>query len=202
MTKSLNMINETRFAPLPVIVVPGLSDSGPGHWQSLWEEENPHFHRIELQDWYQVDPEQWLAAIDRAVARCDRAPIAIAHSLGCAALAKWVDLKRGTVAGAMLVAPPDVERTDHSYDISRFAPVPRTKFPFPSTVVASNDDPWCSIARAQWMATCWGSTFVSAGPCGHINVAAGFGPWPSGKTILGQLISAVRGPCPDSGLSR
>jgi Serine hydrolase len=37
----------------------------------------------------------------------------------------------------------------------------------------------------------WGSQFFDAGPCGHINVTAGFGSWPDGEDILAMLIREI-----------
>ncbi|WP_437748046.1 alpha/beta hydrolase [Sorangium sp. So ce1504] len=33
-----------------------------------------------------------------------------------------------------------------------------------------------------------GLVTIQAGPCGHINVDAGFGPWPEGERLLAALI--------------
>jgi uncharacterized protein len=29
-----------------VLVLPGIGSSGPHHWQTLWQAENPHFERV------------------------------------------------------------------------------------------------------------------------------------------------------------
>jgi len=55
-------------------------------------------------------------------------------------------------------------------------------------VVASSDDPYCTPERAEAFARAWGSQLIHAGPCGHINVDAGFGPWPEGERLLAGLI--------------
>jgi len=43
-------------------------------------------------------------------------------------------------------------------------------------LVASSDDPYCTMQRASDFAEAWGSEFVSAGEAGHINVESGHGP--------------------------
>jgi predicted alpha/beta hydrolase family esterase len=37
-----------------------------------------------------------------------------------------------------------------------------------------------------------GVRFVNAGPCRHINVAAGVGPWPAEQKILDELVREAR----------
>lgn len=176
----------------PILILPGLSDSGPKHWQTHWEEKHPEFIRVTHRDWYDPEPAEWLDSIDQAIRNCDMPPVVVAHSLGCVALAHWVRLTAGQLSGAMLVAPADAERTDTPHDISKFAPLPRVRFAFPSILVASTNDPWCTFDRAQTIAALWGSKLVNAGACGHINVAAGFGPWPEGERLLRDHVAHTR----------
>lgn len=35
----------------PVLIIPGWGDSGPTHWQTLWERANPAFRRVVQRDW-------------------------------------------------------------------------------------------------------------------------------------------------------
>lgn len=58
---------------------------------------------------------------------------------------------------------------------------------FPSVVVASSDDSWMRLERAAHWADLWGSDLVNLGASGHINEAAGFGPWPEGLALLQRL---------------
>ncbi len=120
--------------------------------------------------------------------------ILAAHSLGCLAVAWWAELSPQPygwpVAGALLVAPADVDRADAPEALKGFAPSPRTPLPFPSILVASQDDPWISIERAHSLAVDWGSHFVDAGPQGHINAASGLGWWQEGQELLGRVIAA------------
>jgi hypothetical protein len=71
--------------------------------------------------------------------------------------------------------------------IEGFVPVPRTRLPFASIVVASADDVFCDLAYSRALADAWGSRFVDVGPHGHINTDAGFGPWPAGEALLDEL---------------
>jgi hypothetical protein len=122
--------------------------------------------------------------------------ILVGHSLGCALIAHLAgerpDLRIG---GALLVAPADVDREDCvSPQVREFAPMPIARLPFRSAVVASMNDPYMTIERARVLAKAWGAGIVNAGSCGHINVAAGFGPWPAGERILKELVSECRLP--------
>jgi predicted alpha/beta hydrolase family esterase len=98
--------------------------------------------------------------------------------------------RRDQVAGALLVAPPDVERPDAHPILRRFAPAPRMTFPFPAIVAASTDDPYAAIARAHGCAARWGADFRDVGALGHINADSGLGEWPEGQAMLVELGAA------------
>ncbi|ODU21872.1 MAG: esterase [Sphingomonas sp. SCN 67-18] len=182
-----------RHHPL-VLTVPGLNGSGPSHWQSLWESARPDTVRVELGMWSQPHRNAWITKIDQAIRGLDRPVILVAHSLGCLAVAWWAELSGQPygwpVAGALLVAPADVDRADARDELKRFGPSPTTPLPFPSIVVASDDDPWISPDRARSLAASWGSHFESAGPIGHINAASGIGWWQEGQQLLERVIRA------------
>src|SRR5205814_7192646 len=113
--------------------------------------------------------------------------VLVAHSLGCLAAVHWAGVRSRAVAGALLVAPPDVE-DDWAALVKDFAPIPTAPLPFPSIVVTSTDDPYAEIARTQFWARAWGSRLVSLGAAGHVNADAGYGPWPAGLELLAPLM--------------
>jgi predicted alpha/beta hydrolase family esterase len=177
-------------APL-IFTVPGLWNSGPKHWQSLWERSLPNCRRIEQEEWAAPQCEDWIANINAAITAAGNAPIFFAaHSAGCIAVAHWAQNSGNAVRGALLVAPADSEREGYPEAAQGFRPIGLGKLPFPSVVVTSNDDPWLTLDRAKYFADGWGSRFVNIGSGGHINADAGFGPWPQGKELLQQLIDA------------
>jgi predicted alpha/beta hydrolase family esterase len=183
-----------------VLTVPGLNSSGPSHWQSLWEASRPDTVRAELGMWTCPHRNSWVTKLDQAI-RTARAPvILVAHSLGCQAVAWWAELSGQPygwpVAGALLVAPADVDRRDAPAELSGFAPTPAGALPFPSILVASRDDPWIEIGRARSLAGKWGSHFVDVGTLGHINAASGIGDWIEGQALLHRLIDATAGDVP------
>lgn len=166
--------------------VPGLGSSGPAHWQTLFEQADPHFSRVEQREWDAPDRAEWVATLDQALAGSDlRRAVLVAHSLGCATVAHWAARYGRVVKGAFLVAPADVE-TAHfaALPTTGFAPMPLQRLPFPSRVVASSTDEWMSLARARQFAQAWGSELLEVGPAGHLNAASGHGPWPTGRALL------------------
>jgi uncharacterized protein len=172
----------------PVLIVPGWGDSGPRHWQTLWEQANPGFRRVVQRDWEYPIRAEWVEMLRREIGAAGRPAVVVAHSLGCIAIAHCASGAPLPLKGALLVAPPDVEDPDFPPVIEGFAPVPRAQLPFPSIIVASRNDPFASFERSRSLAEAWGSRFVDAGASGHINADAGFGPWPVGETLLAELM--------------
>ena len=181
-----------------ILTVPGLGGSGPAHWQTLWENGRPDTARIELGMWDRPHRNAWVTKIDQAVAGARAPVILVGHSLGCIAVAWWASMSPQPygwpVAGALLVAPADVERAGVAEELAPFAPAPKQPLPFPSIVVASSDDPWVTIERAHSLAVDWGSHFVDAGPHGHLNAASGVGHGPEGQELRERVIHAAGGP--------
>jgi predicted alpha/beta hydrolase family esterase len=179
----------------PVFIVPGWGNSGPNHWQTLWERAHPEYRRIEQREWEQPDRREWLAILDAAIIGAPQPPILVAHSLGCIAIAHWAN-ERGLrfdqrIAAAMLVAPADVEALMAPEPVHGFRPVPLMPLECPSVVVASRTDDYVSFDRAAMFAKAWGSELVDVGDAGHINTDAGYGAWPDGERILRDLINRV-----------
>ena len=75
--------------------------------------------------------------------------------------------------------------------VRAFAPMPRDPLPFPSLLIASRTDPYCTYDRADDFAHSWGSLTVDAGESGHINVASGHGPWPEGLMRLAGFMKGL-----------
>ena len=162
----------------PVLVVPGLHGSGPGHWQTHWEARHPELVRVVQEDFSAPDLDVWAATIADAVRAAPEPPILVAHSFGCLATVRAAHALGDAIAGALLVAPADP---------ARFAiadPYLAATLAFPSTVVASRSDPWLKFIKAGALAARWGSRFVDAGHAGHINVRSGHGAWPEGLDLL------------------
>lgn len=170
------------------LIVPGLGNSGPEHWQTYFEESGDKFLRINQEEWDAPTCKDWVEAIDKAIASYHPSTvILIGHSLGCTTIAHWAKQSGKKIKGALLVAPSDIENPVYTFPAMGFVPIPTDKINFPTIVVASTDDPWVSLERATLFATNWSSKLINIGKAGHINAASGFGKWDEGLQILQQL---------------
>ena len=174
--------------PENVLILPGWQNSGPEHWQSRWETLHG-FRRVDQHDWMTPRRGDWIARLEDVILGIDGPVVLVAHSLGCVLTAAWAQVSRSTarVQGALLVAPGDPERDELRGVLPSWAPIVRDRLPFPSLLLGSHDDPYCSLAKAQSLADAWGSRFIDCGPCGHINAESGLGDWPDGLALLREL---------------
>jgi predicted alpha/beta hydrolase family esterase len=172
-----------------ILILPGYGSSGPAHWQTVWEQTNPRFERVNQRDWEFPVCREWVETLDRAVTRTQGRAVLVAHSLACLAVAHWAAESDDRVQGALLVAPPDPESAHFPPQALGFQPVPQKSFPFNSIVVASSNDPYGSIEFAGHCAEAWGAEFVDIGPLGHINSESRLGDWPEGFALLRRLMT-------------
>jgi len=174
------------------LIIPGLFDSGPDHWQTRWLALRPNAARVELGRWHEPSRDLWVAHLDRAIGRQRGPVVLVAHSLGCLAVAWWAQeasaARLSKVRSAMLVAPPDVDRADVHPLLRPFAPAPLRALPFPSLLIASRDDRYADFARLAWLAGAWGAQLADVGLLGHINAESDLGDWPQGLALLDRLI--------------
>lgn len=73
-------------------------------------------------------------------------------------------------------------------------PQPVTELVYTSVfelLVASSDDPYCSLERAHELAAHWGARFAPAGACGHMNAESALGLWPQGQALLRPLMNGT-----------
>lgn len=190
-----------------LVTVPGWGNSGPQHWQSLWERSYPLTRRVEQDDWLYPECNAWEAALARTLADIDGKVVIAAHSLGCHTAVAWLlsaSLReQRQVKGLLLVAPPALpitaERALASGELPEGAALPgfagfgqpsAQRLPLPAIVVASRDDLFCEFAEAERMADGWGVKLVDAGNAGHMGSTAGLGSWPEGQRLLQRLMLA------------
>ena len=174
--------------PIRVLLLPGLFNSGPDHWQSYWERSDPFCLRVVQRDWATPDRTEWVATLETAVADFGPDVVLVAHSTACALVAFWAAATSRSVRGALLVAPSDTEALTYPAGGTGWQPMPLAALPFHSIVVVSSDDAFCTFERARVFAEAWGSRFVNIGAAGHINSASGLGPWSRGKKLLADLV--------------
>lgn len=171
-----------------VLVLPGFGGSGPRHWQTLWEQANPSFIRVNQNNWRRPICSDWIASLEKAVAQAGPDTVLVAHSMACLLVAHWAAVSTRPVRGALLVAAPDPDGPVFPRSAIGFSPFPRGRFPFPSIVVASNNDPFGSVEFNSRCASDWGSSFLAIGDAGHINADSDLGIWPQGLDLLKSLI--------------
>jgi predicted alpha/beta hydrolase family esterase len=181
-----------RAADADILIIPGLSNSGPDHWQSRWQRRLSTARRIEQQDWDAPQRDAWVETIAGEIAACRRPVICVAHSLGVVALLHAAERCGDRIAGAFLAAPPSESVTRELPAVDGgFLPYPRRRLAFPALLVGSRDDPYAEPEFAARLAADLGARFVDAGAAGHITVASGHGPWPEGSLTFAPFVASL-----------
>ncbi|WP_241241894.1 RBBP9/YdeN family alpha/beta hydrolase [Sphingobium algorifonticola] len=180
-------------APRLILTLAGMEQPDSSHWLSRWEEERPDCQRVHLGVWDRPHRNSWITAIDHAVKQADRPVILVARGLACHAVAWWASFEKPSyghpVAGALLVAPPNVDTASDDLRLVGFGPTPKALLPFPSIVVASRNDPRMDFAGAQALARFWGSDCADGGAIGSASGLADLGRWSEGAALLDRLLA-------------
>jgi uncharacterized protein len=174
-----------------VLLVHGYADAGRGHWQNwLAGELAGQGGSVDIPEF--ADPAApelgaWLAELrdHLAVAPRDVERVVLAHSWG--ALLWLHHAARGCrpehrVDRVLLVAPPgpDWEQPE----VIGFQPAPADaaglRYAAPRTrLVVGDDDPACPVPYAKELAAALDVDLDVVHRAGHLNSAAGYGPWPA-----------------------
>ena len=188
---NLDMSAQITSSPAKVLIVPGLYGSGPEHWQSQWEKQHPEFVRVNQLDWNTPICHDWITSLDAAIRKENDHVILVGHSLGSVTIAHWASHYGRRIVGALMVAPSDAEAATFPEGTIGFSSIPTCRLPFPSTVIASTDDPYISLERVTSLSEAWGSNLIVLGAYGHISISDGFGPWPDGIQYITELQAAA-----------
>lgn len=180
-----------RAADADILILPGMSGSGPEHWQSRWEKKLSTARRVVQRDWDAPMRAEWVETIEQEIARRARPVICVTHSLGGIALIHAAPRIGDRVAGVFIVAPPSENAPRPASLDPSFLPFPRQRLPFPAIFVASANDPWAPIAFSRAFARDLGAQFIDAGASGHINIDSGHGPWPEGSIAFANFVSKL-----------
>ncbi len=182
-----------RTSDTDIFIIPGYTNSGEDHWQTRWERKLSTARRVVQDDWHNPTRKDWVTRIIHQVSQAERPAILVAHSLGVLATVHAADLlPKGLVRGAFLVAPADIHNDAIPDAIDRaFGDDLDRPLPFPSVLVASRNDPYCSFERAEQLARHWGAELADAGNVGHINTDSGHGPWPEGTLRFAGLLKKL-----------
>lgn len=177
-----------------IVIVPGLRDHVADHWQTHLAEKTPDSRTVPPVEHDKLGRAARVAALDRVVADVTGPVALVAHSAGVLTTVHWARQHARAIRGALLVTPPDLETplpdgypTPAELRRNGWLPVPRERLPFPSIVAGSTTDPLARVARVTELARAWGSRLVDLGAVGHLNPAAGYGPWPRAEELIREL---------------
>jgi predicted alpha/beta hydrolase family esterase len=171
------------------LILHGYEGSGPEHWQSwLAERLQASGETVaypDLPDPYEPRLPAWRAALAEQLRALHGELTVVAHSLACIL---WLHhcrepvTPRARAARVLLVAPPSLAG----------APAPiRSLFPVPldpasvaaaaasTRLVCAHDDPYCPEGAAVLYGKPLGIEVDVIDGAGHVNLDAGFGPWPA-----------------------
>ncbi len=181
--------------PERVLILHGIGGSDPEHWQQ-WlaqrlEQRGIEVSFPELPDPDDPNPDAWLDALAAALGEQEGWTV-LAHSIGsllwlraCARADAPLGADR-----ALLVAPPC--RPDMLPEVDRFlrhgAGAADVVAAAPETlIVASDNDPYCPGEAAARFADRLGLELITIPGGAHLNVDAGYGPWPAVEAwVLGE----------------
>jgi len=175
------------------IFVDGAGGSGADHWFAQWISQLPNAHRVEQSNWNGGTREEWVQNLDTCIKSANSSAILIAHSLGCVVASHWLSSHTDMIKAALLVAPADVEGdwAEPNSLYTKFQPIPINPLPCTSFLVASSNDPYLTLPRAEILADNWGSQLRLVGNAGHIGSDSMLGNWSVGRKILDELESLV-----------
>ena len=181
------------------LIVPGLNDSEPGHWQSILEAKTPGARRVAQPEWSRPNIIRWACNVQKSIMESDAPVILISHSFGVLASVVGATRVADRVAGALYVAPADPSKftpvgeilsdADQDWSTGLYNLIPKQRLGYPTILAASLNDPYMPFKRAAWWATKWQSRMVSLGYSGHVNVASGHGPWSVGETLYRDIVN-------------
>ncbi|MFJ2913424.1 RBBP9/YdeN family alpha/beta hydrolase [Streptomyces sp. NPDC087228] len=177
-----------------VVIVPGLRDHVPDHWQTVLADKIAGARTVPPLEKDRLSRDAQVAALDEMLSDISGPVVLVAHSAGAITTVHWAQRLRRSVKGALLAAPPDFDTplpdgypTAEVLRENGWTPTPRTPLPFPSIVAASTNDPLAAADRVADLARAWGSRLVDLGPVGHLNPASGYGAWPRAEEFVREL---------------
>ncbi len=193
MQKVENM--EKMSTKATILIIPGLRDHVEEHWQTLLAAQLEKVRTVPPTEVDKLSCANRVARIQAELDQIEGAVILVAHSAGVLMTIHWAQIYSSQkIKGALLVTPPDLKQSwPENYPSSQvlaqqgWSPLPEQTLPFPSIVIASENDHLASQKAVETMAKNWGSEWVNLGEVGHMNPASGFGLWPEAVKFITQL---------------
>ncbi|MDH4563795.1 alpha/beta hydrolase [Pseudomonas sp. BN411] len=187
-------MNDNDKNSTTILIVPGLRDHVPEHWQTLLAEQLPKVRSVPPLEQDKLSLPARVEAIQRELEQIDGPVILVAHSAGALMVVHWAARYSRPIKGALLATPPDLDATwpenypsPASLHANGWTPLPREPLPFPTLVCASDDDHLASLEAVRRMASDWESSLVELGEVGHLNPASGYGEWPYAHELIQML---------------
>ncbi|MFG2517584.1 RBBP9/YdeN family alpha/beta hydrolase [Streptomyces sp. NPDC048527] len=181
-------------APPTVVIVPGLRDHVPDHWQTILANKRGDARTVPPLENDRLNCDSQVAALDEVLSDISGTIVLIAHSAGVMTTVHWAQRHQRPIRGALLATPPDFDTplpeghpTLEALRENGWTPTPQTPLPFPSIVAASTNDPLAAFERVTDLARAWGSRLVDLGPVGHLNPACGYGEWHRAEEFIREL---------------
>jgi predicted alpha/beta hydrolase family esterase/diadenosine tetraphosphate (Ap4A) HIT family hydrolase len=169
-----------------VLSLPDWTGPGPAPWQRAWERLDARVQRVDQASWSEPSLDRWRGRVLEALEATPAPAVLLGHGLGAALIAHVAGSHLASrVVGALLVAPPQCASERLPASVRAFD-WPTAALPFPSVLVASEDDPQGSLGHATGLARVLGARLVVAGARGHLD-GEGLGAWPEGWELLRAL---------------
>lgn len=181
------------------LIVPGLHNSGPDHWQTWLEGHISCVSRVNQDDWRRPVISQWAKNVKDAIESSEERIILVAHSFGVLASIVAASVVPERIAGALYVAPADpsrfsitgerINQDSSELETGLYDLMPIQKLGYPVILAASTNDSCMSFKRTTWWSKKWGARLISLGDAGHVNSEAGFGRWPHGLELYNNVLN-------------
>jgi predicted alpha/beta hydrolase family esterase len=172
-------------------IVPGLNNSGPEHWQTIWEKKYG-FTRVSQEEWdYPVYKEWEKNLIENLSSENSCDIVLITHSLGCLLTVKAMPKIRKYLKAVFLVAPPDPKSQQFPDFLDSFEYLPEANLELPGILVYSENDQYASPLFCIEKGKQWGFETISVGKKGHINSDSNIDDWSEGFNLFQKLLERI-----------
>jgi len=99
----------SQAASATILIVPGLRDYVPEHWQTLLEQQLPKATSVPRMERDKLSCATWVAMLNQSLSQIEGPVVLAAHSAGCMIVVHWAQQHKGAIKGALLATPPDFE---------------------------------------------------------------------------------------------
>jgi predicted alpha/beta hydrolase family esterase len=171
-----------------IIYLAGINNSEPEHWRRLWYAKIGGVW-VEHADWNHPKASEWVSDLVRAIDANPGPKVFLAHSLGCLLTAQWaLNYHDHQLAGAFLVAAPDPSGQAFPKTAEGFSSPLLGRPPFPTWLLASQNDSYSTFEFSEKLAFHWNSRFIDVGEIGHINLKSNLGFWDEGWSYFQEFL--------------